>query len=292
MGKTKTVIIDDSQPTAEVQSSKLKVKNKKPLKKEEDSLVAKLREELGIEGEKKEKLDASSKIKHPTSQKIRSKKYQAVVKDLDRSKFYPINEALDMVKKMSYSKFNGTLEAHISTAQTGLRGFTSLPFASGKKIKIILFATPAQLGLKQINPGEDYFGANLADDSTIEQIEKGAIKFDLIITTPDFMHKLARVAKFLGPIGLMPNPKNGTIVEGKLDSIKKAVEAFLTGKTEFKTEAKAPIIHIALGKLTQPNEELEANIKIILSTLGKTKIKKVTLSPTMGPGVKLDLGSI
>lgn len=275
MGKTKIKVIDDSaQPKL------------KPKTREEDTLVAKLKEELGIE--KKE----TTTIHPPSSKRIRSKKYLNALKILDRTKTYALPEALDMVKKMSYSKFNGTLEAHISTLQMGLHGFTSLPFASGKKIKIILFATPAQLGLKQINPGEDFFGANLADDSTIEQIEKGAVKFDLIITTPDFMPKLIKVAKFLGPIGLMPNPKNGTIVEGKLDSIKKTVEAFLAGKTEFKTEAKAPIIHIALGKLTQPNKELEANIKILLSTLGKTKIKKITLSPTMGPGVRVDLTSV
>ena len=122
--------------------------------------------------------------------KPRSKKYQEVFKDLDRTKSYPIDEAVDMVKKLSYAKFNATIEVHVNTSQTGLRGFLQLPYAAGK--------------------------------------------------------------------------------------------------IEYKTEPKAPIIHIALGKLSQPSEELIANITGLLSTLGKTKIKKVSLSPTMGPSVKVD----
>ena len=102
------------------------------------------------------------------------------------------------------------------------------------------------------------------------------------------MPKLTKVAKVLGPKGLMPNPKAGTIAS----DLKKTAEGFQAGKVEFKTETKAPIIHIPLGKLTQPNEELSQNIKVLLSSVGKTKIKKVTLSPTMGPGVKLDLASV
>lgn len=155
-----------------------------------DELVEKLKEELGIE-EKVSKVEAT----HPSDGgKPRGKKYQEASKDLDRSKTYPIPEAVELVKKLSTTKFSGTLEAHINTVQTGIRGMVSLPFVSGK--------------------------------------------------------------------------------------------------TEYETEAKAPVIHLALGKLDQPNAELEANIKILLATLGKTKIKKFSLSPTMGPSVKIDLASI
>ncbi len=126
------------------------------------------------------------------------------------------------------------------------------------------------------------------DDTVIEQISKGKIDFDILITTPKWMPKLAKLAKILGPKGLMPNPKNNTIT----DDLKKAEESFQAGKTEYKTEAKASIVHIALGKLSQPNEELEANVKTLLSIIGKSKTRKITLSPTMGPGVRLDLNSI
>ena len=209
----------------------------------------------------------SKKPPKPGKAKPRSKKYLEISKDLDRTKAYTIEEALDMIKKLSYSKFIGTLEAHINTIQTGLRGLVALPFASGKKLRILAFE---------------------GDDSVIEQISKGKIDFDILITTPAWMAKLTKVAKVLGPRGLMPNPKNGTIS----DDLPKAVASFQTGKTEYKTEAKAPIVHLALGKLNQPNEELAANVKTLLQVIGKTRIKKIALSPTMGPGVKLDLTAL
>ncbi|TSC86374.1 MAG: Ribosomal protein [Microgenomates group bacterium Gr01-1014_7] len=269
MGKTKIKTIDDSAPQEESKTSK-----PKPPKKGEDALVEKLKEELGIKPEKQQ----VSEPQKPGKAKPRSKKYLEASKDLDRSKTYPLPEALDMVKRLSYAKFDATLEAHINTLQTGLRGLVSLPYAVGKKLRILAFGK-----------GADQSGANfVGSDETIDAISKGKVDFDLVITTPEWMHKLTKVAKVLGPKGLLPNPKAGTIT----DDLKKAVESFQAGKTEYKTEPKAPVIHMALGKLSQPNEELEANIKILLSTLGKTKIKKVTLSPTMGPGVKLDLTSI
>lgn len=207
----------------------------------------------------------------PGKAKPRSKKYQEVTKDLDRSKTYPLNEAVELVKKLSYSKFESTLEAHINTTQTGMRGLVALPFALGRSLSILAFE---------------------GSDETIEEINKGKINFDLVVTTPQWMPKLAKVAKILGPRGLMPNPKNGTIASPSADGLKKAVEGFQAGKTEYKTESKAPVIHIALGKLNQPTEELSANIKTLLQALGKTRVKKVSLSPTMGPSVKLDLVSV
>lgn len=286
LGKTKIKAIDDSQPAQDA---------KKPAKKlgrHDDALVEKLKEELGIEEKavpvipsvseesadlKKESGDLSAspqddkkeikKNAKPGKSKPRGKKYQESSKDLDRSKTYSLTEAIELAKKMSYTKFPGTLEAHINTVQTGIRGLVSLPFASGKKLKILEFD---------------------GEDEVIENIEKGKIDFDIIITTPAGMPKLTKVARILGPKGLLPNPKNGTIT----NDLKKAAESFQAGKTEYKTESKAPIIHMALGKLSQPNEELIANIKQLISTLGKTKVKKVALSPTMGPSVKLDLASI
>ena len=170
------------------------------------------------------------------------------------------------------------MEAHINTVQTGIRGLISLPFASGKKLKIVAFGK-----------GADSSGADVSGtDDTIEEINKDKVDFDLLVTTPDWMPKLAKVARILGPRGLMPNPKNGTIT----DDLKKAVEGFQAGKTEYKTEPKANVIHLGLGKLDQPTEELSANVKTLLQTIGKTRVKQVRLAPTMGPGVKVDLASI
>ncbi|MDO8573879.1 MAG: 50S ribosomal protein L1 [Candidatus Daviesbacteria bacterium] len=219
-----------------------------------------------VEEKKVEKVVVKKAVK-PGKAKPRSKKYQEITKDLDRNKTYSLSEAIDLVKKLSYSKFNATLEAHINTAQTGIRGLVALPFVTGRKLKILAFE---------------------GSDAIIEEINKGKVDFDLVVTTPQYMPKLAKVARILGPRGLMPNPKNGTIV----NDLKKAVESFQAGKTEYKTEAKAPVIHIAMGKLNQPTEELSANIKTLLQTLGKTRVQKVTLSPTMGPSVKLNLSSL
>lgn len=218
--------------------------------------------------------------------KSRGKKYQEISQDLDRSKTYLINEAVEMVKKLSYTKFTGTLEIHINTISAGIRGLVSLPFVSGKKLQILAFPPSSKTHEGQAAKLKEE-GVTIGDDSTIEEINKGKVNFDLIITTPEWMPKLAKVAKILGPRGLMPNPKNGTIT----DDLKKAVESFQSGKIEYKTEQKAPVIHLGLGKLDQPTEQLQANIKTLLQTLGKTRVKKVTLSPTMGPSVKVDLAS-
>ncbi len=261
MGKTKIKTIDDSA----------QVEEKKPSPSGE----------IATEPEAPRD-DKRGKPQKPGKAKPRSKKYQEAVKDLDRTKTYHIDEAVDMTKKLSYAKFNATLEAHINTMQTGIAGYVSLPFASGKKLRILVFGPLPE-------PSE-YEGVSLGDDSTIEAISQNKIDFDLVITTPEWMPKLAKVAKVLGPKGLMPNPKNGTIVSD--GGLKKAVESFQAGKTEYKTEPKAPVIHLGLGKLNQPTEELSQNIKTLLQTIGKTRIKKVSLSPTMGPSVKVDLSSI
>lgn len=294
MGKTKTKIIDDSKPQVEdkkpskikgAKSSTAKAISEVELKSE----VNESNEKLGAKQTHSESAGDASGALHtdePPSQKKpkkssktkpRSKKYQQVSKDLDRSKSYLLSEAIDLVKTLNYAKFNSTLEAHINTTTRGVRGLVSLPFASGKKLTILAFGQEKELE-----------GAILGNDETIEQISKGKINFDLIVTTPQWMPKLACVAKVLGPKGLMPNPKNGTIT----DDLKKAVESFQGGKTEFKTEPKAEIIHLGLGKLDQPSEQLSANVKTLLQTIGKTRVKKVSLAPTMGPSVRVDLSSL
>src|SRR3990167_8739262 len=205
---------------------------------------------------------AAQKSQKPGKAKPRGKKYQEITKDLDRTKSYPLNEAIETVKKLSYSKFNATLEAHINTSQTGIRGLVSLPFAAGRKLRILAFGKGADTS------GADIIGS----EEIIEEINKGKVNFDLVVTTPEWMPKLAKVARILGPRGIMPNPKNGTITS----DLKKAVEGFQAGKTEYKTEPKSAVIHLGLGKLDQSTEELSANVKTLLQTLGKTRIKKVT----------------
>ncbi len=317
MGKTKTKIMDDSVSQDQ--------ETKKPSRKlgRQDDLVERLKAELAGEEAKKKPAksesykkdsviasgakqssqekedrhvavaprdDKEKKAQKPGKSKPRSKKYKQSllffdkksqeVDEPDKGKLYPLNEAVELTKKLSYSKFVGTMEAHINTINTGIRGLVSLPFVSGKKLQILAFGPNGS-----IKAGENI---TLGDDSTIEEINKGKVNFDLIITMPDWMPKLSKVARILGPRGLMPNPKNGTIT----NDLKKTIEGFQMGKTEYKTEPKAKVIHLGLGKLNQPTEELSANISVLLQTLGKSRVLKVSLSPTMGPSVKVDLSSL
>ncbi len=295
MGRPKIKIIDDSAPEVEEKKTVKKEKAKSEQVKaggevERTTEANEPNEDQGAKQTPSERTGDTSDALRPDKQvtdkkpqkpgksKPRSKKYQELTKELDRNKSYPLTDAVEAVKKLSYTKFPATLEAHVNTAQTGIRGLVSLPFASGRKLRILAFGEEAE------KSGADIIGS----DETIEQINKGKIEFDILVTTPSMMPKLAKVARILGPRGLMPNPKNGTITQ----DLKKAVEGFQAGKTEYRTEPKAPVIHLALGKLDQPTEELTANIKSLLQTLGKSRVKKVTLSPTMGPSVKLDLSSL
>ncbi|MBI2600980.1 50S ribosomal protein L1 [Candidatus Daviesbacteria bacterium] len=294
MGKTKTIVIDDSLPQKEVK----KTESKKPEQKPGEDLIAKINAELGVEEqtpqkkevkqtteqEKEEKPETKKKAKSkvPISKKVRSKKYQEATAEIDKTKFYPVGQAIELVKKSSYTKFSATMEAHINTDKTGIRGLVSLPFTAGKKLRILAFGKDA-----------DQSGADTAGtDGVIEEINKGKVDFDIIVTTPEWMPKLAKVARILGPRGLMPNPKNGTITSPSADGLKKAVASFQAGKTEYKTENKAAVLHLSVGKVDQASEEIAANIKTLVQTVGKTRVKKLTLSPTMGAGVKLDLTSV
>lgn len=326
MGRPKVKIIDDSQPDSSLRSASgrsgnldsapKKFEPHKIAKKGGDSLIESLKAELGIEDSKpviaseakqsssdvdSTKIAASSstprndekKAKKTKPGKInRSKKYQSKVEEINaespeeekvdfRTKTYKLNDALELVKKTSYSKFPGTLEAHINTISTGIRGTISLPFASGKKMIVVAFGKGAEAS------GADIIG----DEKVLGDIKSGKMSFDVLVTTPEWMPKFSPLARILGPRGLMPNPKNGTIATNA-DTLKKAVEGYHAGKTEYKTESKAPVMHLAMGKLDQPTEELAANIKALLQVLGKSRIRKVALAPTMGPSVKLDLSSI
>lgn len=224
--------------------------------------------------------DKKVKAKKPKrgQPKQRGKKYQVSKALVDSSKKYSLNEAITLSQKASYTKFPGTLELHINTSVKNIRGLVTLPYLSGKKLTILAFGKDAD------KSGADIVG----DEGTIAEITKGKLKFDVVITTPDWMPKLAQAAKILGPRGLMPNPKNGTIS----DNLKKTVTELQGGKTEYKTEANGQVIHLGVGKANQPKEEIFDNIKALYNVLGRSKIRKITIAPTMGPGVRVDLSSI
>jgi len=197
--------------------------------------------------------DTVKKIKH-------GKSYLAARKKYDINKLYSIKEAVELVKSTSLSKFDGKVEAHVLGTDLGNIGEITFPHyqASSKKIVIL-------------------------NDAVLAEIKDGKINFDILIATPATMPKLLPFAKTLGPKGLMPNPKNGTLTDKPEEAVKKLSVA----KTMIKTEKKAPVIHIVVGKVSQPETELTANITELIRVIKTPKIKKFSLCATMGPSVKI-----
>ena len=207
--------------------------------------------------------ETQKKQKHrKTKERSRSKSYMLMAKVLDKSKKYTLPDGLALLEKLKRSKFDETVELHVNTIETGVSGSISLPHGTGKQIRVAI-----------------------ASDDILAKVEKGKIDFDILLAAPVMMPKLAKVAKILGPRGLMPNPKNATLVNDP----EKALDAFKKGQINFKTEAKAPIMHLTVGKMSFGAKKLSENIETLIGAIKKEKIRNVTLKSTMSPGIKLDL---
>ncbi|HOZ81274.1 MAG TPA: hypothetical protein PK370_03580 [Candidatus Woesebacteria bacterium] len=194
--------------------------------------------------------------------KVRSKKYQAAKKKVDINKYYPLIEAVKLVKETSLSKFDGKVEAHLIGTDLGNIGEITFPHLETASKKIVVL-----------------------NDTVLAEIKDGKINFDILIATPITMPKLLPFAKLLGPKGLMPNPKNGTLTDKPEESIKRLSAA----KTMVKTEKKAPVVHIIVGKTSQPETEIAANVEELIKVVKSNKIKKLCLCATMGPSVKVEI---
>jgi len=192
--------------------------------------------------------------------KKRSKKYLAAKAKVDVNKYYPLEEAIKLVKDTSLSKFEGKVEAHVTIFDIGNVGEINFPHLETSSKKVVIL-----------------------NDTILAEIKDGKINFDILIATPATMPKLLPLAKTLGPKGLMPNPKNGTLTDKPEESLKRLSVA----KTVLKTEKKAPVLHVIVGKLSQKDDEIVANIRELVKTIKANKIKKMALCATMGPSVKV-----
>ena len=223
----------------------------------------------------------------------RGKHYIEKSKNFTRQTLYDAKEALDIVKKNATAKFDETIELHIRTgcdsryAEQQIRGSVVLPNGTGKKVKILVFAKDAKADEAKA-AGADYVGA----DDYIDKIQKeNWLDFDAVIATPDMMGTIGKVARVLGPKGLMPNPKTGTVTP----DVTKAIAEVKAGKVEYRLD-KANIIHVPIGKASFDNSKLEGNFDAIMGAIVKAKpaslkgiyLKSVTLTSTMGPGVRLN----
>ena len=222
----------------------------------------------------------------------KGKRYIESAKLVDRAVSYNVNEALELVQKTASAKFDETVELHVKLGVDGrnadqqVRGVVVLPHGTGKSLKVLVIAKGDNADIAEKN-GADYVGA----EDMVAKIQQGWLDFDAVVTTPDMMPVISRVAKVLGPKGLMPNPKSGTVTT----DVAKAIKDIKAGKVEYRLD-KTNIIHVMIGKVSFGTEKLQENLERVMEALIKAKpaaakgtyLKSVALSSTMGPGIKVD----
>lgn len=233
--------------------AKVEVKKEKKIKKEEKKI------------EKKTETKEATKIKRI---KKRSKKYRESKEKIEIDKIYEIDEAIMLIKDLPKTKFDPTLELHLRLDKKveNLRGVVNLPAGAPKSKKVL------EVDDKNI-------------DDVVEKVKSGKTEFDVMVATPSVMPKLASLAKILGPKGLMPNPKNGTISE----NVKETAEDFRGGKVEFKAD-KGNNLHFAIAKVSYTSDKIKENLEAVISAVPVGKVISAHLNTTMGPSVKIKIG--
>ena len=220
------------------------------------------------------------------------KKYRAVPEKIDKSKKYPLDEALGLVKAAGYAKFNESIDlaarlgVNPKHADQMVRGACLLPAGTGKEVRVLVLTKGEKVTAAK-EAGADYAGL----EEYVEKIKSGWFEFDKVIASPDVMGVVGRLGKILGPRGLMPSPKVGTVTQDVVSAVKEAK----AGKISFKTE-RTGIVHVSIGRKSFTEEQLRQNLLAVVETLIRLRpaaakgqyIRSLTLSPTMGPGVHLD----
>lgn len=276
MGKTKTAFIAEVKD--ENKSSEDAYKEKKARQASEAAAKEEKKVHVpGLKGGQRVKIVESEVLteepiaetaqptetkKHKVEPKVRSKKYQEQKSKVAPGRAYSLKDAIKLAQETSYSNFDGTIELHLIVKKTGASAQVVLPHSTGREKKI-----------------------EVATDETIEKLKAGKVDFDVLLATPDMMPKLVAFAKILGPRGLMPNPKNGTLI-----STNAKAKSFSANSRSLKTEKEAPLIHTAIGKVSQKLEELVENAEVILRALGGNKqVIKAYTKASMGPSVRIQV---
>ncbi len=225
-----------------------------------------------------------------------AKKLKEALAKVDRTRSYPLQEAVEVVKSAAFAKFDETVDVAVRLgvdprhADQMVRGAVVLPNGLGKDVRVLVFAK-GEKEKEARDAGADYVGA----EDLVAKIQEGWFEFDTAIATPDMMGVVGKIGKLLGPRGLMPNPKVGTVTF----DVGRAVKECKAGKVEFRVE-KAGIVHAPVGKVSFAGDKLKENVLALIEALMKAKpsaakgtyLKKVTLSSTMGPGVRVDIAEI
>jgi len=226
-----------------------------------ETVAEKAAEVKAVKAEVAKKNEAQT-AKVNVSKKVRGKKYLEAKKKMGEKKIVKLSEAIELLKKAKYASFDESVDLHMNVEKTGLRGEVELPHSTGKTVRVAIVS-----------------------DTVLEQLAAGKIEFDILITHPSFMSKLARFAKVLGPKGLMPNPKAGTVSATPEEVAKK----FMKGTLRWKTEPKFPIIHQMVGKMSYDSKNLVENAQAFINAVGKANIKNAFITSSMGLSVEIEL---
>ena len=224
------------------------------------------------------------------------KKMNASLEKVEKGKEYSLENAIQKVKELTYAKFDETVDIVFNLgvdprkSEQMVRGTVVLPHGTGKTLRVLVFAK-GEKELEAKQAGADFVGA----DDLVEKINKGWLDFDKVVATPDIMGVVGKLGKVLGPRGLMPNPKLGTVTF----DVAKAVKEIKAGKVEYKTE-KAGVVHVPIGKVSFDAKKLLDNAKAIIDSVTKAKpstskgryLKGISISSTMGPGLRVDVGTV
>jgi large subunit ribosomal protein L1 len=225
----------------------------------------------------------------------RGRKYLEAAEQVDRTRFYSPEEAVDLVRRTSTSNFNATVETHVRMnvdprhADQQVRGVVTLPHGTGKEVRILVFAEGEAEKIAQ-EAGADY----VANDELIKQIEGGWLDFDATVAIPQMMGKVSKLGRILGPRGLMPSPKTGTVVP--MEDVPRVIDELRAGRVEFKID-KTANLHVPIGKAEFEAEKLLENFASLMDAVQRARppgakgqyVKKIVLTSTMGPGVKVDV---
>lgn len=225
----------------------------------------------------------------------RGKKYRTALEKIDRLRLYPSREALQLVKETSYANFDETVETHFRLgvdprhADQQVRGVVMMPHGLGKEVRVLVFAAGEADKIAQ-EAGADYVAS---DDEWIKKIQDGWTDFDVAIAVPEMMGKVGRLGRVLGPRGLMPSPKAGTIAQA--EDLPRLIEEAKAGRVEFRVD-KTANLHVPIGKVSFPLDKLFDNFAVMMDAIKKarpaaskgTYIRKITVTSSMGPGVKID----
>lgn len=267
MGQTKITIVGEQKTRPKREPKKKSLKEEKGVRvpglKGGERVVAVGFEEPPVE--KVERIEEVEKELKATSYKLkaksqRGKRYLAARAKVDPKKAYAPEEAARLAKETSVSRFSGSVELHLVLKSEGFNTSAALPYSGGKQKRI-----------------------EVATDETLEKIKEGKIDFDILLARPQMMPKLIPFAKILGPRGLLPNPKEGTLTE----NIEKAKDKFGGNALQIKSEKKAPLAHLVIAKATQPEGEIAANLTAVINSVGPQNIKKAVVSASMGPGIRV-----